>query len=275
MKYLLGNDPQQEARLQNILLDRLERSTASRFASEIARATSDMLTEYERTGNAPALPLDHVRRIEALFVDLAAVSVDVFGGRILDQGKAAGLVLETKGVWSELFQRLALEYIQLEAIRQRITSISNQTRALIVSAIERGQRDGLTLPEIAAGIRENAGNIGTYRSHVIARTETHGAANYGANEAAKATGLQLKKRWVSVNDHRTRDSGQSDGVVDEYDHRAMNGQIVEMDQPFLMPHKSGTPLRIMVPGEAGAPAAAIINCRCSVVHIVDDPLFAD
>lgn len=269
MKRLLGNDPQQEARVQNILLDRLEARFSRRFEIEIASASKSMLADFERTGGHPVLPLEHVRRVEGLFLDLAAVSIDVFGGRILDQGKSAGLILETKG-FAEFFQRLAEEYIQLEAIRQRIVGITETTRRFIINQIASGQEDGLGTDAIARSISDRVEGISRTRAHIISRTETHGAANYGANEAAKATGLKLRKEWVSVEDHRTRDFGQSDGDVDEYDHRGMNGQVVDMDQPFLMPWKKGDPLRIMHPGQAGMPPGATINCRCAVAHIVDD-----
>ena len=53
----------------------------------------------------------------------------------------------------------------------------------------------------------------------------------GANETAKTTGLELAKEWVSVEDSRTRDFGEGDGVVEVRPERAMNGQTVDMDQP--------------------------------------------
>jgi uncharacterized protein with gpF-like domain len=90
------------------------------------------------------------------------------------------------------------------------------------------------------------------RAALIARTETHGAANFGAQEAAKETGLQLRKEWVSASDERTRDS-----------HRRADGQVVGMDEPFRI---GGA--RLMYPGDPDGPADETINCRCAVAHQV-------
>lgn len=274
MRRLLGNDPQQEAAVQGILLDRLEALFSRRIRREIARASEQMIAEFERTGSAPLDQHEHLREMADIFADLARASIDIFGGRILDQGKAAGLVLETKD-WKEFFEQMAATFIQLEAIRQRIASITDTTRDRIVSRIDAGYAEGLGVDAIARNIRKDVPTMSQLRAHVIARTETHGAANYGANEAAKATGLPLRKEWVSVSDHRTRDFGESDGDVDEYNHRGMNGHTVEMDQPFEMPWRYGDPLKIMYPGEAGHPGGATIMCRCAVAHVVDDSRLFD
>ena len=167
------------------------------FAAEIARASTHMVNEFKRLGAVPHLPIDHVGRLGSIYTDLADVSIRAFGGRIVDQGKARGLVLERKD-FAEFFKRLALEYIQDELIRQRITWISETTRTQIVQQVIAGQEDGLGVAEIAQNITDALPGISMRRGALIARTETHGAANFGANEAAKATGLQLQKEWVSA-----------------------------------------------------------------------------
>ena len=159
----------------------------------------------------------------------------------------------------------------MEAIRRRITSVSETTRKQIIDLIDKGNAEGNGIAAIAKSITDTIPYLSRWRASVIARTETHGAANYGANEAAKSTGLKLKKEWISVEDHRTRDFYHHDA----YDHRAMNGQVVDMDQPFSMPWSKGDPLQIMYPGQADMPAAAVINCRCAVGHIVDEASLFD
>jgi hypothetical protein len=265
MRRLTGLSPARERRMQMRLLKLMDRRFSVRFASEIGRATRAMLAEYEATGSAPALPLDHQQTLAQIFEGLASTAVATFGGRIVDQGKARGLVLETKG-FAEFFQRIALEYIQGEAIRQRITLIAETTRSQIVRQITRGQEDGLGINEIAKGIADNTGSISRGRGRLIARTETHGAANAGADAAARSTGLTMQKEWLSAVDLRTRRI--SDG--DEFGHLSMNGQTVDMDQPFAMPKRDGTTIQAMFPGHPDLPASAAINCRCAVAHIVDD-----
>jgi uncharacterized protein with gpF-like domain len=98
------------------------------------------------------------------------------------------------------------------------------------------------------------GIISRQRGALIARTETHGAANYGADGAARATGLKLRKEWIAAEDERTRP-----------DHNEANGQIVDMDQAFDVGGEA-----LMYPGDPAGSAGNIINCRCGVSHVVDD-----
>tara|TARA_R110000764_G_scaffold79682_1_gene158597 strand:- start:2055 stop:3293 length:1239 start_codon:yes stop_codon:yes gene_type:complete len=218
-----------------------------------------------------------------IYQQMTLMSVEVFGERILNQGveKAhpytadggksftfaigTGLRVETKS-FADFFRRLAAEYIGREAIRQRITSVSETTRATIVAQITRGQSDGLGTESIAKLISDAIFGVSRQRGALIARTETHGAANYGADGAARATGLKLRKEWVAAGDGRTRDA-----------HRLADGQTVDMDQPFRI----AIPLDqrtiggeefelMMIPGDDTASAGNVINCRCAVSHIVDD-----
>ena len=253
------------------------------LAAEVARASRVMLQQYEATGAAPQLPLDHVQIMAQIYQQMTLMSVEVFGGRILNQGveKAnpytvdggksftfaigTGLRVETKS-FADFFRRLAADYVNREAIRRRITSVSETTRNTIITQITRGQSEGLGTESIAKLISDAIFGVSRQRGALIARTETHGAANYGADGAARATGLKLRKEWVSAEDDRTRNS-----------HKLANGQIVDMDQPFRI----AIPLDqrtiggdefelMMIPGDDTASAGNVINCRCAVSHIVDD-----
>ena len=239
------------------------------YAAEIARASTHMINEFKRLGAVPHLPIDHIGRLRAIYVDMADISIRAFGGRIVDQGKARGFILERKD-FAEFFKRLALEYIQDELIRQRIAMVSEATRIQMVRLIVAGQEEGLGVAEIAKNITDSLPSMSMRRGALIARTETHGAANFGADQAARSTGLDLKKEWVSVADHRTRDFGEGDGVIDQYSHRAMNGVVVDMDQAFSVPDRLGGFEKMMFPGDPVGSAGNVINCRCAVSHVVKD-----
>ncbi len=90
------------------------------------------------------------------------------------------------------------------------------------------------------------------RSTVIARTETIAASNYGSHEAAKQSGLTLKKVWLATEDARTRP-----------DHAAADGQEVDLDEPFTV---GGA--QLMYPGDVsrGAPGNEVIQCRCTQIY---------
>jgi uncharacterized protein with gpF-like domain len=82
-----------------------------------------------------------------------------------------------------------------------------------------------------------------YRSLMIARTETGGAANFGNREGAAQTGIELSKTWISSRDGRVRD-----------EHSFMDGET----KPFNEPYSNG----LMYPGDPGGSADEVINCRC-------------
>lgn len=93
-----------------------------------------------------------------------------------------------------------------------------------------------------------------HRSEAIVRTEL-GRIAQTANHATlgeiarSQPGLGLKKQWSAVIDARTRP-----------DHAAANGQIVDMDKPFIVGGEE-----LMYPHDPNASAAQTVNCRCVVL----------
>lgn len=265
----ISHSRQREAEIQNRLLDVLEARFRRQFAAAIIAESEEILRGYRELGYPPPVTDDAVARFRDVYRSLALASARTFGARIVTKGKAAGHDLETKAIsFGELFASLANQWINLEPIRRRIQSVSETTRSQIVGQVAKGQADGLGIEAIAKRISESLPRVARQRARVIARTETHGAANFGAHETARSTGLELEKEWVSVEDHRTRSIAQDDA----FDHASMNEQKRDMDDPFDMPWTGGggEPLKIQYPGEAGLPGGAVINCRCVVVHDVKD-----
>ena len=249
---LIDANPRREVRRQGILLDRLEAPCRAQVRGELARAMGEMVLSFEHTGEVPPAR-DHHANVEALFRAMATEAATVFGARIIQQGKGEGQSLETKD-FAETMARLALQYVAGEAIRRRITSIADTTRNQIVRAVAQGYADGLGQAGVAGYIRDLIPSFTQARAGLIARTETHGAANFGANEAARETGLRLRREWISSDDERTRES-----------HARANGQIVGQDEPFTV---GGA--RLMYPGDPRGPADETINCRCAIGFVVDD-----
>ena len=83
------------------------------------------------------------------------------------------------------------------------------------------------------------------RSLVIARTESTTAANFGINMGAESSDYEVQKFWINTKDKRTRRS-----------HLLMTQDRIAINQPFMV---GGVPM--MYPGEVGAPAAEVVNCR--------------
>ena len=252
MRRLIDQDPRREVRRQGIILDRLEVSFRNRIRAELVRAMREMALVFEHTGDVPPAR-DHYENLEAIFRAMAIAAATTFGGRVIQQGKDAGHALETKD-FAETMTRLALQYVAGEAVRRHITSIADTTRSQIVRAVAQGFEDGLGQAGVAGYIRDLIPSFSTARAALIARTETHGAANFGANEAAKETGIQLRREWISADDERTRE-----------DHALANGQIVGQDEAFDIGGAS-----LMFPGDPSGPAEQIINCRCALGFVVED-----
>jgi uncharacterized protein with gpF-like domain len=263
----LSHSREREREIHLRMMDKLWRRHRRSVADEITRETVLMVNAYRDLGFVPAVPDDHMQRMRTIYAKMTYDSVQTFGRRMFVSAKALGLDLETKETFGEMFARLALNWIAQEAIRRRISSVAETTRRMIVDAVAQGQAEGLGVEAIAKLIEDQIPGIARRRGAVIARTETHGAANYGAQEAARATGLELRKEWLSVHDHRTRDFGEGDGVADKYNHRSMDGQKVGMDEPFKMPVLGGMDILCQRPGDPSLPAGASINCRCTVGYI--------
>lgn len=259
---------EREARIQSRLLRVIEGKFTRKLARVIEAESRDLLSKYRELGYVPAASDADFAAFRDVYTDLGMVTARTFGSRVIVQGKSLGLILETKFSFAEFFRSVALNWVNQEAIRRRITSVTETTRARIISEVAKGQSDGLGVFEIAKGINKRVPKISRMRGALIARTETHGAANSAMHETAKQTGLELIKEWVSVEDMRTRRFSEGD----EFDHAEMNEQKRRMDEPFDMPRRNGGPsVKIMYPGESGLPGSATINCRCAVVHIVADP----
>lgn len=105
--------------------------------------------------------------------------------------------------------------------------------------------------ELIERIRGVYAGITEGRANVIARTETHGVIQYGTMQGYSQAGMPIKI-WVSVLDTETR--GQD--PLDQADHVSLDGE----ERPINMPFSNG----LMYPGQKGAPAAEVVNCRCSI-----------
>lgn len=250
---LVDQDNRREARRQRLLLDRLEVQYRGAIAREIARATREMAEAYAITGEVPPAT-GHRQAMEAIFRRMLTGTITTFARRIVDQGKAAGLAMETKDFAAEM-TAAALRYIQSEMIRQRIVRITNTTREQIVAQVQAGYTAGEGQREIAERIIERTPEIARYRANVIARTETHGGSQYGSMEAARQTGLVTQKQWLAADDERTRQSHRD----------AEDEGPIDMDSAFPV----GDSL-LQYPGDpAGAPEETI-NCRCVMTYVIPE-----
>lgn len=128
-------------------------------------------------------------------------------------------------------------------------SINATTHEKLAKEFAESLAEGETREQLVKRIEDTYGGIKKNRAITIARTEVHGATQFGTYEAQKQAGLPTKI-WVATFQN-TRDT-----------HAEMDGQEVAHNMPFTS--KSGA--RLMYPSDSslGAPPEEIINCQCSV-----------
>ena len=94
------------------------------------------------------------------------------------------------------------------------------------------------------------------RARMIARTEINQARNRGRLEAGKIIGTQY---WIWI--------AETDGLSGDRQHEALDGQVRRTGEAFVNP---ATGAVLEYPGDAGAEASEIINCRCTIRAITAD-----
>lgn len=147
----------------------------------------------------------------------------------------------------------------LEVGGSRITDISRLTQRIIVRTIVKNQTEGVA--PIAKAIRDRFSEKMTKsRSATIARTETHTASSYAIQKQAEnMEAPELRKRWVSTSDDRTRSS-----------HASVNGQEVGVNEDFIVNGR-----KMSYTGDPKGGASETINCRCVVVYIEPEDIITD
>lgn len=102
-------------------------------------------------------------------------------------------------------------------------------------------------------IQKQLGNDSPQRATTIVRTEVGRAfalASEQRLEQAAAVVPGLQKQW--------RRSGK---IHSRWNHDAIDGQVVDVDKPFVLPGTNG-PVKMMHPHDPKAPVEEVINCGC-------------
>lgn len=154
-------------------------------------------------------------------------------------------------------ERLVAEYF---ATRQLLlTNISLRLASQIDTVIQTARAEGLTLSQIAKKVTDTFASVSVSRAALISRTETHNAVSYANHlyhgSVAQDLDVKMMKTWVSTSDGRTRP-----------EHRAANGQTVEMNEPFVLAHPKLGSVEMQYVSDPAGGAYHSVNCRCVVVY---------
>lgn len=131
--------------------------------------------------------------------------------------------------------------------------IDTTRNALIDDLIMAGYEEGLGIPELAKLIEGKYAQWGIARATTIARTETGRVANAATFNGLRDVGI-TRKEWLATNDLRTRP-----------DHAKANHQIQDIDSPFIVGGE-----KLMYPNDQNASPEQTINCRCTLVPVMND-----
>lgn len=138
--------------------------------------------------------------------------------------------------------------------------IAGALRTILAQADE----EGWGIPEIQREVYGQVSEVFNtrkkdYETERIARTEINKAANMGNLEGMRQSGVVEKKGWVSALDDRTRTPPDS-----PFDHVGAHGEEVAIDGMFLR-----TGQAMAHPGDPSGDPGNIINCRCTVVAVIE------
>lgn len=103
-----------------------------------------------------------------------------------------------------------------------------------------------TLETLTDDLEALSDRLGT-RAAMIARTETASVSNAARLEQLKAAGI-VQHEWASAGDEIVREAHQIDG------------EVTIVGEPF----SNG----LTQPGQPGAPAALVVNCRCAALAVI-------
>lgn len=236
--------------------NRFQRRQEARYIPAIRRAIEDQVIKYlkERVDN-PAARIDPTPMIQVLR-RLYLEAGRKFGGNVYHHVRRGQKARMPMGFNDRLISFI-LRYFETDLLNN-VEDIDATTRELIEAALTQGIIEGRSIGDMTDEIVKAVAS--RVRARLIARTETVTAANFGAMKGAEATGLKLKKVWISAKDNRTRRVPR-----DSFDHFHMDGIVVRMTEFFIVPGKNGAE-QMLQPGDRknGATAGNICNCRCIV-----------
>ena len=218
------------------------RMYAARFNKALMSARADVVSRV--TKGAKSVAADFIfdleeweQMLQVEFAKAGQVAMETAGRQLLAE-------IGRDDAWT-MPPAKALAY--LKSRENFFTNIADEVHTQILGSREEGFKSGDTTDELAARIRAEFTGITRQRSLRIAMTETSAAYGAARQEALEQSGIEYKE-WLTSGNENVRPS-----------HRAAQGQIVEVSQPFIVGGAS-----IMHPGDGslGAPPAEIINCHC-------------
>lgn len=245
---------------QEVLIVRLAARYDRAMRQEIGqtmRKAASLLASQGESAASEVMP-QHRRDVERIWTAGAVAGTELLARRSLDAAHDTEKLLhpwawyrkDDSDDWRRVQERVAAYIAKWGA--QKVTDITSTTEQQIRDILIRARDDGLGIDAAARALREQTSITAALRAHVIARTETHAAANYGAMAGAIESGVIMRREWIAVQDDRSREA-----------HAEADGQTVAMDEPFDVGGEA-----LMYPGDPAGSPENVIMCRCAVGMVV-------
>jgi SPP1 gp7 family putative phage head morphogenesis protein len=155
--------------------------------------------------------------------------------------------------------------LAMKQARNQLVNIGDDYWSEARDSLTEGLQEGESIPKLSARVQD-AVEVTKPRAEVIARTEIMRASNQGSIMTMRASELVTMKSWLATPDLRTRPS-----------HRAADGQIVPLDDPFVIGGQVDEEGNVIVegvkldhPGDPLGPPNETIQCRCTMLYEVAD-----
>lgn len=254
---LNGVSASAQSRRQALIIDRNAAKYERRIAAEISRAMREAAKNIRGKKKNPvkSIRAEHEKNIMKLMVPLWSGTMKESAENTVNTKKSIDLLMERKASDEILLpvnpDKIARDWVKLFGAA-KVKDIAKTTMSDVNRSVRYGLDNGLSEIEISKLITVNSPIKGLSRAQTIARTESHQAMNVASMATAKATGVTLRKQWISSKGDRTRE-----------EHADADGQIVAMDQSFNVGGEA-----LAFPGDPAGSAWNVINCRCVVVFIL-------
>ncbi len=231
-----------------LLMESVEGAYAAAVFDEKNRYIAEAATVFPSTLRLEDKLFDlHRASMQAIAVKYQGIAIRLAVVEAVKQVREVRAKADRDKLWLYLVRKWMTEY-GLQAAKETAQTTRDDMEAIINAALA---QDAEFNPVAVATQLLSARDLSSIRAETIARTETHNAMMFasveGANSVAREDGLVLNKRWVPVQDGRTRVS-----------HAAMASHpAIAMDSDFDV---GG--VKMSRPGDPRGGAANCINCRC-------------
>jgi SPP1 gp7 family putative phage head morphogenesis protein len=258
------------------LSDLTEKELIKAYSLSLKEIRGYMAEVYEKYGTPDGLPYSEMQkynRMKSLEEQIKKILFELTGknAKTLEQTLkdiyelsyySTGFALESESQ-VKLSYAMINEEVVNQAVQNPISGLTlndrlEKNRIELIYRVRQEITQGLILGEsyqkIAKRLKDTfEGDV--KKSIRVAQTEAHrikNTARYESLQHAQAKGIELKKKWISTLDSKTRDR-----------HQKLDGQTVDLDKPF-----KSDGAEAMHPGGFGK-ASEDINCRCTFISVLD------